>query len=96
MAALKTYPCPVCGKLIPVKAKACQHCGSCDQTGWNEEQSAADGLDLPDDDFDYEKFKEEEFGEPRPRDWRKLTWKITAAVLVVVFFFLALLNHLFS
>ena len=96
MAAPKTKLCPVCGKPVPVKAKACHHCGACDKSGWNEEESAADGLDLPDEEFDYEKFKEEEFGQPRPAQGKKLIWKITAIVLFVLVILLGFLGQLFS
>jgi hypothetical protein len=65
MASKNTFPCPVCGEDVPAKAKACPHCGACEKSGWNEEASGADGLDLPDNDFDYEKFTAEEFGTPR-------------------------------
>ena len=64
-------------------AKACPECGACEKSGWNEEASDYDGLDLPDDDFDYEKFKAEEFGEPLKVAGIPLVWKITAIVLLV-------------
>ena len=87
--ASKTFACPACGEDVPAKAKACPHCGACEKSGWNDD--TADGLDLPEDDFDYEKFTAEEFGTPRPAGG-KLIWKITAVVLLVV----ALIGFLIS
>ncbi|NEQ69196.1 MAG: hypothetical protein F6K21_27660 [Symploca sp. SIO2D2] len=38
--------CPVCGAFVPRGALSCDECGSCSDTGWNEE-AFYDGLDLP-------------------------------------------------
>ena len=84
MASKSTFSCPVCGEDVPVKARACPHCGACEKSGWNEEASGADGLDLPDDDFDYEKFKAEEFGAPRRLKGKERLWKITAVALLIL------------
>lgn len=96
MALPQTKLCPVCGKPVPVKAKSCHHCGACEKTGWNEDETAADGLDLPDEEFDYEKFKEEEFGEPRPKKGLKPLWKITAIVVTVLVVIFGFLGYLFG
>ncbi len=66
---------PFCGEDVPAKAKSCPHCGACEKSGWNEDNRAADGLDLPDDDFDYEKFAHEEFGTPAKLAGKQLVWK---------------------
>jgi len=95
MALKSTFSCPVCGEDVPAKARACPHCGACEKSGWNEETSGADGLDLPDDDFDYEKFKAEEFGSRRKPRGKELLWKVTAAVLLLVTLFLIATNFLF-
>lgn len=39
--------CPNCGEYVEAGAVACDGCGSCAETGWNEEESAYGGLDLP-------------------------------------------------
>lgn len=44
--------CPVCGESVPGTAKACPGCGADERTGWNEEATRYDGLDLPGDDRD--------------------------------------------
>ena len=51
----KPFECPVCGEDVPANAKACPECGACEKSGWSEDL-ASSGLDLPDEDFDYEKF----------------------------------------
>ncbi len=95
MASKSTFPCPVCGEDVPAKAKACPHCGACDKSGWNEEGSAADGLDLPDNEFDYEKFTAEEFGTPRKLRGKVLFWKVVGVVILVVMIILFGANFLF-
>ena len=45
--------------------KACPECGSDEQTGWSEE-SASEGLDLPEEKFDYDDFVQREFGKKGP------------------------------
>lgn len=44
-----SFSCPVCGGLVPRKAKACPECGACEKSGWSEDRYY-DGLDLPDED----------------------------------------------
>jgi hypothetical protein len=39
--------CPVCGEAVPRGARACPGCGADERSGWNEEASRYDGLDLP-------------------------------------------------
>jgi hypothetical protein len=84
MPRRSTFECPVCGEDVPAKAKSCPHCGACEKSGWNEEARGADGLDLPDDDFDYEKFSREEFGTPTKLAGKQLFWKVTAVVILVL------------
>lgn len=57
--------CPVCGEWVARGALACDDCGACAKSGWKEDP--ADGLDLPDEDFDYADFVAREFGERDPR-----------------------------
>jgi hypothetical protein len=78
--------CPNCGANLPRNAKACPECGSDEKTGWSEEAYAS-SLDLPDDEFDYDKFVENEFGEkkkivPHGVHW---FWWIVAVIIVVAF-----------
>jgi hypothetical protein len=43
---------------------ACDDCGACEKSGWKNPDAAQtyDGLDLPDDEFDYNEFVAREFG----------------------------------
>jgi len=84
--------CAVCGADIPPQAKACPECGADERTGWRE-PDAADGLDLPEENFDYEGYVEKEFGRGRPRQGKPLFWWIVAAVMLVIVVVLVLLNR---
>lgn len=79
--------CPNCGADVPKGAKACPECGSDENTGWSDE-THADGLDLPDENFNYDEFVEREFGKkkvlPRGISW---LWWIVAAALAAMFLF---------
>lgn len=83
--------CPNCGADVPPRAKVCPECGSDDQTGWSEE-AQLDGLDLPDDSFDYNEFVKEEFGSktPVPRGIHWFWWVI--AILILVAFVLLMVR----
>lgn len=72
--------CPNCGANVPRRAKACPECGADHNTGWND-RATADRLGVPDDEFDYEAFTEEEFGRPKPRRLRWL-WIVVALGLL--------------
>jgi uncharacterized membrane protein YvbJ len=78
--------CPNCGAEVPRNAKACPECGSDETTGWSE-AAQTDGLDLPDENFDYDEFVKQEFGEgtpvPRGIHW---FWWVIALLLIVAFF----------
>lgn len=77
--------CPNCGAEVPPKARACPECGADEQTGWSEAASA-DGLDLPDENFDYDDFVKREFGgkSPVPRGIQWYWW-VVALVLLAAF-----------
>ncbi len=77
--------CPNCGADLPRKAKVCPECGSDEKTGWSE-QTATDGLDLPDESFDYNDYVKREFGggAPRQRDLHWVWW-VVAVLLIGAF-----------
>ena len=80
--------CPHCGAEVPPKARVCPECGSDAQTGWSQ-QAEGDGLDLPDEEFDYDKFVDREFGSAKPvPDGIHWFWWIVAIVLLIAFLFL--------
>jgi predicted amidophosphoribosyltransferase len=64
-AKLKTpNVCPVCGEDVPHGALACPECGADHNSGWREDADVYGAVDLPDEQFNYEKFAREEFGSP--------------------------------
>jgi uncharacterized membrane protein YvbJ len=77
--------CPHCGADVPANAKACPGCGSDESTGWSE-QGKTDGLNLPQDDFDYQDFIQQEFGQKRPvpRGVHWFWWLIAVIVLIIL------------
>ncbi len=75
--------CPNCGAEVPPRAKACPACGADEHTGWSEEARGG-GLDLPDEEFDYDEFVQREFGtqkSPVPRGVHRFWWLVALAVL---------------
>lgn len=87
--------CPACGEWVPRKAVACDCCGACERSGWKSETNVYDGLDLPDDDFDYDAFIAEEFGTGKKRRTSANLWWWVAVVLIAALVFgylLPLLN----
>jgi rubredoxin len=80
----KSFSCPVCGEEVSPNARACPECGAGAKSGWRQE-AHADGLDLPDDDFDYAAFVDEEFGRGSKENLPPWFWSVVAAVLLLVF-----------
>jgi uncharacterized membrane protein YvbJ len=81
--------CPNCGAEVPRDAKACPECGSDEKTGWSE-SAYASKLGLPDEEFNYDAFVKEEFGDakkPRGVSW---FWWVIAVLLVLLMLFLFL------
>jgi hypothetical protein len=74
--------CPNCGADVPRTATACPECGADEQTGWSD-AARTDGLDLPDDAFDYNEYVQREFGKPGPvpRGLHWFWWLIGLLVL---------------
>lgn len=88
--------CPVCGAEVPRAARACPECGADDKTGLNEDRAVYDGLDLPNDEFDYDEYLGKEFGDagkPARKPNILLIWLgLTGTVLVVLAFIIALMK----
>ena len=76
--------CDHCGADIPPNAAACPECGADEHSGWADH--GHQGLNLPDEDFDYDEFISREFGGdkkavvPKGLHW---FWWIVGLVLVV-------------
>lgn len=91
-----TYLCPSCDRLVPVgqncpctrrKTKKKKEKGPPTHKPWEQDESR-DGLDLPDDSFDYDEFVAREFGTGKPHAQVGLSrfWWLTALVLCLVWF----------
>jgi hypothetical protein len=76
--------CPVCGEDVPPKALACPECGSCHNTGWKEGAEIHDGLDLPDNEFEYESYLKREFGGGVKAPGVNVIWWVTGMVLLLI------------
>ena len=71
--------CPVCGENVPRGAAACPGCGADERTGWNEEATRSDGLDLP-----ATAFADEETERTARRKHTSGLWVVVAAGLLVL------------
>ena len=81
--------CPVCGEDVPRGAAACPECGADERSGWREDADETGGLDLPDGEFDYDKFVKKEFGtEVKPEG---IAWAWWAAAVAALLAFIAML-----
>ena len=74
--------CPVCGVDVPPRSLACPECGADHKSGWREDAEAYDGLDLGDDEFNYDEFVREEFGGSAKPKGISTIWWLTAIVLI--------------
>jgi predicted nucleic acid-binding Zn ribbon protein len=78
--------CPVCGADVPSGSRACPECGADERTGWNDEETRYDGLDLPDSAYDDGSPDTKPAGSIRERSNRvALHWWLTAFALLAVF-----------
>ncbi|MEP6699092.1 MAG: hypothetical protein ABJB09_05110 [Verrucomicrobiota bacterium] len=78
----------MCDEIVPRGALACPECGADYRSGWREETAAYDGLDMPDENFDYDEFVRQEFGNsPKPARL-KLVWWFTGLLLLAAFLLL--------
>lgn len=66
--------CPVCGDAVPRHAKACPGCGADERSGWDEEATRYDGLDLPDEDT----------GQKQRNSGHPLRWMVVIVALLAV------------
>ena len=75
----------MCGTEVPPSARACPECGADDTTGWNEDRAVYDGLDLPDDEFDYDEYLKKEFGDADKPAKKRWPWPwIIGFILVLI------------
>ena len=76
--------CPVCNEAVPSGALACPECGADHNSGWREDADAYDGLNLPDEDFNYDDFAKREFRSRVMPSGVKMVWWIAGIVLIAV------------
>jgi uncharacterized membrane protein YvbJ len=76
--------CPVCGEDVPRGSLACPECGADRNSGWREDAESYDGLDLPDENFDYDEFVRREFPSRIKPAGIKTRWWITAIVVIII------------
>ncbi|HET7536267.1 MAG TPA: zinc ribbon domain-containing protein [Candidatus Didemnitutus sp.] len=69
--------CPVCGEAVPRDALACPGCGADERSGWDEEATRYDDLDLPDEAFAGEK-------PAAPKDRFGGVWVAVAIILLIL------------
>lgn len=92
MADPNPFVCPECGADVHPNAAGCRACGARKVEGRWESSEIYDGLDLPgEDDFDYNEFLREEFGEGQGRrDPKRIFWTVVAVVVLIALLFLSL------
>ncbi|MFN0125221.1 MAG: hypothetical protein ACKV19_00870 [Verrucomicrobiales bacterium] len=82
------FICPDCGAEVRVGSRGCARCASDRATkAWDqrkpwEQDDVYDGLDLPDDEFNYDEFVEKEFRGGRRKTWREWFWWGVAVALL--------------
>ena len=76
--------CPVCGEDVPSGALACPQCGADHNSGWRADAESYE-LALPEEDFNYDEFVEQEFGSsPKPTGIKTIWWVTAILVIAVV------------
>ena len=80
--------CLVCGEDVPRNAWACPECGADEKSGWAPDAHIQDGLDLPDQEFNYEDFVREEFGGGTRRSGKRILLAAAATIMLIVFLIL--------
>jgi hypothetical protein len=83
--AKRSFICPNCGGVVNERAAACPYCGSDEQTGWSR-NTYLDGMSFLDDDVDDEELAENEFPSHAPRRRVKITSKMIAGAIVLLYF----------
>jgi hypothetical protein len=90
LKSTRTTPseCPVCGADVPPRARACPACGADERTGWNEEATRYDGLDLPDhafrDDDSEEKSSKRQMPQRRVNGVPVFWWLLAVLLLAML------------
>jgi hypothetical protein len=77
-----SFTCPACDAEVPANAKACPECGACEKSGWSGD-GAYDGLELPDEPFDYDEFARKEFGSGAQSTGAQRWWRWVALLVLI-------------
>ena len=77
--------CPVCGEDVPHDVLACPQCGADDNSGWREDANTYGGVDLPEHNFNYDDFVNQEFGSQTKPPGLKTIWWVVGIALIVAF-----------
>ena len=78
--------CPVCGEEVPRNALACPECGADHNSGWREDAEIYDGVDLGEENFDYDEFVKNEFGSSSAKPaGLKTVWWVAGIILILAF-----------
>ena len=84
--AIPPSDCPVCGADVPPNARACPECGADERSGWNEDATRYDGLNLPDDPGEDEPSRKSETQKGRiVKNGIPVFWWAVAVVVIVLF-----------
>jgi hypothetical protein len=78
--------CPVCGADVPRGAKACPDCGADERSGWDDDATRYDGLDLPDEALADDPPPAPVRRPPRDRTWIALTILVLFALIMTFYF----------
>jgi RNA polymerase subunit RPABC4/transcription elongation factor Spt4 len=82
--------CPVCGEDVPRDALACPQCGADHNSGWRGDADIYDGVDVSEDDFNYEDFVKQEFGsQAKPTGLRTIWWIVGLILIVALILYFA-------
>ncbi|MEM9018900.1 MAG: zinc ribbon domain-containing protein [Verrucomicrobiota bacterium] len=83
------FECPACGAEVSPNATSCRECGARKVDGRWEMPEIYDGLDLGEDEFNYEDFVSREFGsgtgKKTAKEW---FWWLVAILTFLAFLFL--------
>lgn len=76
--------CPVCGEPVPRGARACPSCGADERSGWNDEDTRYDGIDLPDSDQESGGSRQA-VSAVRSRLWALIAVALVGALIYLIF-----------
>ena len=98
---LEFMDCGHCGKRVAKTARRCGHCGfdptrgggvadHGDERQNSDEHHAEGGYDAAEDDFDYDEFVEEEFGDQSAKTTKRNLWWYVALFFLILYSITAL------